>query len=242
MMPSGVFFRSALINLSFLQAPQLEPSHVWSTGPLQPSLWSVARHQGQDIETAERHTAPEAPSRWLGKMVWMAARWLELFLGSNENSNHANANVCFFSRGFVQKMNSDKVGDEMKTWSAHSYRPPYIFIQTLMMCVSGIKPCFHLCTPHTVLLLWPRRLLRLSSLHSERSAECHRSRHHPPAADFPVACVECGSFWSDLLTSHIHSTIIVNHISCPNPKYNSCDVPSSSDLWGQAIQQYSAIL
>ena len=148
---------------------------------------------------------------------------------------------AFFQR-FRAKMSSDKVGDEMKTWSAHSYRPPYIFIQTLMMGVPGIKPCFHLCTPHTVLLLWPRRLLRLSSLHSERSAECHRSRHHPPAADFPVACVECGSFWSDLLTSHIHSTIIVNHISCPNPKYNSCDLPSSSDLWGQAIQQYSAVL
>lgn len=65
----------------------------------QPSgTWHLKHHQGE-----------------LGKMVWMAARWLELFLGSNENSNHANANVCFFSRGFVQKMNSDKVGDEMKT-------------------------------------------------------------------------------------------------------------------------------
>lgn len=102
-MPSGVFFRSALINLSFLQAPQLEPSHVWSTGPLQPSLWSVARHQGQDIETAERHMAPEAPSRWAWKNGMDGCQVAWTFPGVEWKFKSCQCQCLLFFQGFCAK-------------------------------------------------------------------------------------------------------------------------------------------
>ena len=54
-----------------------------------------------------------------------------------------------FFRGFRAKNASDKVGDEMKKWSAHSYDPTDVFIQTLMMGVSGNKALLQHTPPHS---------------------------------------------------------------------------------------------